>query len=350
MKEFLVKNQNHRPPWEIWNAEKDKHQETPDRMERIEWALRRILELDPESKIVYPDEFVPLPIELVKEVHGPDYVDFILSTAWREQIDKDGNPIYRYPSVFGFRRSGRTRQRNGELGYHSIDMYTPVHVGLAQASVRAAEAAYNATLEILNGNPFSYSIARPPGHHAGYDFMGGYCYFNNAAIAANVLSKRGKVGILDVDFHHGNGTQDIFREKQRKSNNPRVLAISIHADHDRMFPYFTGQTSADDAPLWMGIDYELGKYASNEEYDVVLGKAIRRLSDFAPDYLVVPVGFDTHERDPIADFKLTTDYYERMARQIAELKKPTVFVQEGGYNLDTIGNNITSFIAGIRQR
>lgn len=262
---------------------------------------------------------------------------------------KTEQPKYHYPSVFPPRRSSQTIQPNGLLGYYSFDMYTPINNRVAKAALVAAVGAYNAARAVLGGEKAAYALGRPPGHHAGYDFMGGYCYFNNSAIAAYTLAERGRVAIVDVDFHHGNGTEDIFRTLQAGQEKPKVTTISIHADPDRMFPYFSGHSTTPDTPLWHGINYPLGPGITNQEYERVLNKVLKQVSDLHVDYLVVPIGYDTHETDPIGDFKLTTPFYEQISRRIMELGLPTVFIQEGGYNTELLADNIKSFIRGVED-
>lgn len=339
MKEFLSKNTFHKPPFEIWNGKADPHDETPKRMVVIEKIIKQL----PKSQVVYPQDFAPMSIDLLKEIHSPKYIDYLFNLTYSESEN------YRYPSVFPHRRSCFTEQPNGKLGYFSFDLYTPVNIHLPAAAFIAARGAYSATLAVLDGDKTAYAIGRPPGHHAGYDFMGGYCYINNAAVAAKTLSRQGKVGILDTDFHHGNGTEDIFRVLQENESDPIFLHISIHANGNWKFPYFSGQTTGTDDPLWKGINYALREGTTDDQYDQILEQSLERLSDFKPDFLVIPVGFDTHENDPIGGFKLTTSYYEKMSTRIMSLNLPTVFIQEGGYNLKTIGDNITSFIRGIEN-
>lgn len=345
IKEFISKSPIHNPPHEIWNGNRDPHEEVPARMDKIEEALR----VNDKNKLVYPPEFRAVPIELLKKVHDPAYIDFLYNTLVGEADTIDPVMAYRYPSVLPARRSDHlTEQRNGKLGYYSMDLYTPVHKYLISAALTAASGAYNAALAVRDGGDrTSYAIGRPPGHHAGYDYMAGYCYINNAAVAAEVLKGKGRVAILDVDFHHGNGTEDIFRVMQKDLSDPQVLHISIHANPDRMFPYFSGATTDKSTPLWKGINFALEKYVTDDEYHKVVEAAIAHVRDFSPQYLVVPVGFDTHEDDPIGDFRLTTGYYQKLAATIMNVGLPTVFVQEGGYKLETIGSNITSFIKGI---
>ncbi|OGE26146.1 hypothetical protein A3C26_01310 [Candidatus Daviesbacteria bacterium RIFCSPHIGHO2_02_FULL_39_12] len=339
MKEFLSKNTDHNPPFEFFYGKRERHQEQRSRATEMEKALLN----SPNSEVIYPEEFTPLPIHILKVVHSSDYVDFLTST-------KEGKGRkYRYPSVFPPRRSSQTRQPNGLLGYYSCDMYTPVNSKIASAALTAATGAYNAAQAVLRGEKTTYAVGRPPGHHAGYDYMGGYCYINNSAVAAYTLSEQGRVAVVDVDFHHGNGTEDIFKTLQAEQEEPKVITISIHADPNRMFPYFSGHSTTPDTPFWQGINYALGPDITNQEYDRVLNKVLRQVDDLRVDYLVVPIGYDTHEADPIGDFKLTTPYYEQISRRIMELGLPTVFIQEGGYNTELLANNIKSFIRGIED-
>lgn len=337
MKEFLSKNTAHNPPFEFFYGKRGPHQEQRVRVIEMEKALFD----SPNSEVIYPEQFTPLPIEILKAVHSPDYVDFILG------IKEERKTKYRYPSVFPPRRSVDTKQVNGLLGYYSFDMYTPISNAVPKAALTAATGAYNAALTVLNGEKASYAVGRPPGHHAGYDFMGGYCYFNNSAVAAYTLSEHGKVAVIDVDFHHGNGTEDIFRTLQKDQDNPKVTTFSIHADPNRMFPYFSGHSTNLDTPLWQGVNYALREHITNDEYAKVLDQVLKRVADIKVDYLVVPIGYDTYQYDPLGDFDLTTPYYEEMSKRIMELGLPTVFVQEGGYNLELLADNIKSFIHGI---
>jgi len=330
MKEFISVNNKHAAPYEFYAHGFEPNSEIPARVSEIE----RVLIEQKVGELIYPDKFSQVPRELLEKIHDPAYVAFILESAKREQREIPENK-YRYPTSFPYRRSNRVPNNDvGALGYYSIDTYTPVHEDLTDAALVSASGAYSAAVDILHGGNTSYSIGRPPGHHAGYDYMGGYCYFNNAMVAVETLREKGKVAILDVDFHHGNGTHDIL-------DMQRMIDV---ADPDLMFPYFSGKKRMFEKPECFNYPLPLG--VTNEQYDAILQRTLRRINDFNPYSLVVSIGYDTYKDDPIGGFQLTTDYYERMARQIMELKKPTVFIQEGGYNVAAIGHNARSFIKG----
>lgn len=341
MKEFLVQNPSHIPPFEISKGIIDPHSEKPERLLEIEKGLLT----HPTAEIIYPTQFVELPRDLLTRVHSPNYIDFLLSLQDTE------TEAYRYPSVFRYQRSNRLSdlEQVSELGNYSFDMYTPVNKNTPQAALLTATAAYNAALAVLDGDQASYAIGRPPGHHAGYDYMGGYCYINNSALAAEMFSTHGKVAVLDIDYHHGNGTEDIFKRKQYGIKQPRVVTFSIHANPNRKFPYFTGETTTLNAPLWHGVNYALEAGITNNQYRKVLSQALNRIDQLKIDFLVVPTGFDTYKYDKLGDFKLTTAFYGTMGKMIMQLGKPTLFVQEGGYHLASMKNNAISLIRGIES-
>jgi acetoin utilization deacetylase AcuC-like enzyme len=193
---------------------------------------------------------------------------------------------------------------------------------------------------VLYGERSAYALCRPPGHHAGRDFSGGYCYFNNTAIAAKILSVRGSVAVIDIDYHHGNGTQDIFWE------DDRVLTVSIHCDPRMDYPYFVG--FADEVGAGAGEGYNLNiplpPGATGEWYQKALELAFDRIHLFDPWALVIAVGFDTYRDDPISKFDLNTSDYTAVAQRLRALNLPTVLVQEGGYNIEALGKNVVTFL------
>jgi acetoin utilization deacetylase AcuC-like enzyme len=226
---------------------------------------------------------------------------------------------------------------------YSFDTYTPVNSATYEAARGSAMAALTAASHVRRGERVSYALCRPPGHHAERARMGGYCYFNNAAIAAEYLSTRGSVCVLDIDVHHANGTQHIFYDRKD------VLVVSIHGDPDSLFPYFSGRAEEKGIAAGIGytINFPLPLHTSDDVYDETLRAALARIVEFNPQYLVVSVGYDAHIDDPIGRFDLSTAYYARMASAIAALDIPTVLIQEGGYNTKMLGNVAKTFVRGF---
>src|SRR5207249_4149140 len=209
------------------------------------------------------------------------------------------------------------------------------------------DVAITVAERVTGGERLAYGLCRPPGHHAARGMLGGYCYFNNAAIVAEWLRRQGgarKVAILDIDYHHGNGTQQIFWERGD------VLYVSLHADPARAFPYFSGHADETGAGAGKGRNRNFPLPAGTRitPYAAALEDACAIIAEFDPDApLVVSLGFDTYERDPIADLGLRTDDYARVGSMIAALGRPTVLLQEGGYAIDAIGANAVSFLSGF---
>lgn len=324
----------HRSPAEIFNGERDIHQETPARLETIQTALEQHdFELTPvsDSNLV--------PESVLTGIHTQSYLDFLRKTTHLEE------GTYRYPSVFQYRTStNESSNQLAELGYYSFDLYTPVTAVTLSAAVDSATCAFQVAQKVQAGSVrVGYALGRPPGHHAEPDQMGGYCYINNAAVAAQYLSNYGTVAVLDVDFHHGNGTQSIFY------NRSDVLTVSLHADPNWKFPFFSGfseEKGTIDGENY-NLNIPLGPGTNNQEYHRALEIALSAIQKFQPQYLVVSFGADTHEADPIGGFSLTTTYFRQMAQTIYQLNLPTVIVQEGGYNTSLLGENVVSFLQGF---
>jgi acetoin utilization deacetylase AcuC-like enzyme len=224
-----------------------------------------------------------------------------------------------------------------------MDTYTPITSGTFSAAKSSVDVALTGAARVLGGERVVYSLCRPPGHHAEYKVMGGYCYFNNAAIAANYLSKHGKVAILDIDFHHGNGTQALFYDRED------VLYVSLHADPRVRFPYSSGfaEETGDGKGQGFTKNYPMLLGTTNTQYLHSLRNALSDVQSFHPDFLVVSVGFDTSEHDPIGGFKLTTPFYQTIGREISSLELPTLLIQEGGYAVSELGHMACSFLSGF---
>lgn len=323
---------DHNPQFEIFNGEKTSHSEVPARIDTIEKALRR-------EKFQIDRTFSPVPKSLLLKTHRVDYVKFI-SQASRELKNNESL----YPSIFNMGAGQGVKSSITKMGDYSSDMYTPILPNTYKCAFESASIAYSAAQKLQQGKiQKGYALCRPPGHHATSSLMGGYCYFNNTAIAANYFSSFGNVAVLDVDLHHGNGTQEIFY------NRKDVLTVSIHADPRFKFPYYTGfaNETGEGQGKGFNINFPLAEKTRDKKYQVTLEKALLVIKKYRPAYLVVALGLDTFIEDPIGFFSLTTEYYQTMAKTISQLHIPTLIVQEGGYNTEKLGNNAASFIKGM---
>ncbi|AOK55360.1 acetylpolyamine aminohydrolase [Burkholderia stagnalis] len=285
--------------------------------------------------------------------HSRRYVDF-LAGAW-DEWRATGRTCQALPLVWPVRAmpSGATPPAfiDGKLGFFAMDAGSPINAGTWAAASASANSALTGAELLSNGTPgtrAAFALCRPPGHHAGREYMGGYCYLNNAAIAAQHAIARGaaRVAVLDVDFHHGNGTQDIFYDRAD------VLFVSIHGEPPVSYPYFSGY--ADERGTGAGEGYNLNlplpKGAAWSGYDAALGRAAAAIAAYAPDVLVVSLGVDTFEHDPISHFRLRSQDYLRIGEALARLSLPTLFVMEGGYMVDEIGINAVNVLLGFEGR
>jgi acetoin utilization deacetylase AcuC-like enzyme len=279
-------------------------------------------------------------------VHKADYLDFLATAhaAWRE-AGREGEAIgYVWPVVG--RRAMPLRRIDALLGRYSFDAGTPIGAKTWEAAYWSAQTALTALQPLLAGEMRSaFALCRPPGHHAGADYCGGYCYLNNAAIAARAAADAtgGRIAILDVDYHHGNGTQDIFLEA------PEVFFASIHADPATDYPFYWGHAdetgTGDGAGTTLNLPLPRGTGA--ETYLNALERALEATTAFGPDLLIVSFGADTFERDPISHFAIRTEDYGRIAQRIAALGLPSLIVMEGGYAVDALGANVEAFLSSF---
>ena len=313
--------------------------EGPDRADIIESALRAA-----GHDFAQEDE---LDLKLVKRVHDAEYVDFLLS-AWQRWAELDDAG----PAAMGIAWPARGMNPRrpsdivGQLGYYSFAADCSIVGGTWAAAAGAGASAQTAVDQLTEeGLSAIYALCRPPGHHASADQFGGYCYLNNAAIAAQRLLDRGseRVAILDVDYHHGNGTQSIFYDRAD------VLFASIHADPLVEFPWFAGHAEENGTGAGVGrtLNLPLPHGTNFTMWAAALDVALERIDDAGVDSLVVSLGVDTFHADPISQFKLDTTDYTTMASSIAGLGLPTVIVQEGGYAVEAIGTNVVAFLEGF---
>ena len=334
MKSFFSEQQSkHAPALELQNGELVQHAESQARVDAIRAVLTDVAE--PEDHGLDP----------ILAIHDPAYVEF-LGRAHKDWIEA-GRPGDAFPYVFPIRgrRPLNLTRIDAELGQYAYDCGTPVAAGTWDTVYWSAQSALSALDHVLDGARSAFAFCRPPGHHAGRDYMGGYSYLNNAAICAEQALAKGaaKVVVLDVDYHHGNGTQDLFYER------PEVLTISLHADPATDYPFYWGH--ADEAGSGKGAGASLNLPMSRgtdwPAYRNVLRQAIERVHAFAPDLLIVPYGADTYAGDPISFFSIETAEYSEMAAMIAALDLPTLICMEGGYAIEALGSNVAAFLAGF---
>ncbi|TMV05628.1 GNAT family N-acetyltransferase [Ruegeria sediminis] len=280
----------------------------------------------------YPDHWI-------REVHDPRLVDY-LKTACAEAPENTSV----YPYVFPVRNATRRpKERSVLAGYWCIDTFTPINRNAWPAARRAVDCVLTAADAVIAGASGAYALVRPPGHHAEYRTFGGFCYVCNCAVAANYLSRYGRVAILDIDYHHGNGQQDIFYER------PDVLTVSIHGHPSFAYPYFTGfkDETGRGAGAGFNLNLPLPESVTPDKYRDTLEVALKRIDEFAPDFLVLSLGFDTGRGDPTGTWSNRAEDFRKIGARIAEVGLPTVVVQEGGYRIRTLGTNARNFFTGF---
>jgi acetoin utilization deacetylase AcuC-like enzyme len=338
---YSEKNKLHNPTKEFISHNLIEYAESPDRMNIVLESLKWIDNIT----VIHPDEFE---FDNILKVHSLQYIEY-LKTAYKNWIDAGLNDDGIMPDFFAvgnIRKKLISKSPIGQAGYFMTDLSTMIVEGTYKAVLFSAYSALTGAKYLLSGENSVFALCRPPGHHAGYEFCGGYCFLNNAAIAARYLQDNNKnhgndktrVCILDVDFHHGNGTQDIA---QRQEN---ILYVSIHGHPDYSYPYLTGFTDENSDKV---LNFPLRGNISNSEYFEVLKEAVNKIKLFNPAYFIVSFGVDTHEfeNEDLGNFRLTTDFYGKMAEYLrTELNIPTLIVMEGGYKISVLGANVCSFL------
>ena len=296
------------------------------------------------GEIVAPDTFTMDP---VRAVHSDDFIAF-LESAWQEWQDAGFTGEAIACSWPARRMQSRVPDFiDGKLGYYALAAETSITEGTWAAALASKDVALTGAQALHGGARGVFSLCRPPGHHAASDMFGGYCFLNNAAIAAQYLRDQGaqRAAILDIDFHHGNGTQDIFYDRDD------VLFCSLHGEPQQAFPYFLGY--ADETGSGQGLGYNLNypmpRDTSFIQWQQSLTAALAKIDAFAPEYLILSLGVDTFENDPISFFKLTTADYFTTGAMIAELQIPTLFIMEGGYDIDEVGINVVEVLKGFES-
>lgn len=279
------------------------------------------------------------PLRHLSEVHDPELIQYLKRAC--ENVPP-GKSVY--PYVFPIRNATRPPKELSVLaGYYCIDTFTPINRNVLPAAQRAVDCALSAADEILGGRRIAYALVRPPGHHAERRVFGGFCYFNNAAVAAHYLSRVGRVVILDIDYHHGNGQQDIF---YRRSD---VFTVSLHGDPSFAYPYFTGfeDEIGEAAGEGFNMNLPLPEVLDGPQYRRALQQALTAIRDYRPTFLVVALGLDPAKGDPTGTWLLRSNDFELNGRLIGSLGLPTLVVQEGGYRTRTLGINARAFFKGL---
>lgn len=280
----------------------------------------------------------------IAALHSPEYLVFLQTIHGRwSRIEGASDEVI--PNIHPDRRSASyPRSAVGQAGFHQADTACPIAAGTWDAAYWSAQTALSATDAVLGGESAAYALCRPPGHHAFADLAGGFCFLNNSAIAAGALLRAGRrPAILDVDVHHGNGTQGLFYARAD------VLTVSIHADPVRFYPFFWGHAHerGHGAGLGCNLNLPLARGTNDAAYLEALDTALSRIRAFGADALVVALGLDAHEGDPFRGFRVTTPGFARIASRIAGLGLPAVIVQEGGYLQPALGENLRSFLEGF---
>lgn len=314
--------------------------ERPSRMEYVlrELKARKMTDIVPPGK---------LDMKAVKRVHDAGFVEF-LRTAW-DEWQKAGYRGEIIPTGFPNRSLQQRipRHIDGKVGYYIHSVETAITVGTWEAACASAAVAQTAQKIVGAGARSAFALCRPPGHHAHDDLYGGYCFLNNAAIATQAFRDQGarRVAILDVDFHHGNGTQDIFYDRDD------VLFCSLHGNPEDSYPYFLGYRDEKGIGKGEGFNhnYAMGPGTGFDTWGKALRDALRKIKAYGPDVLVVSLGVDAYKDDPISFFKLTSEDFTRTGEAIGKMKLPTLFVMEGGYAISDIGVNVVNVLAGFEN-
>ena len=279
------------------------------------------------------------PEKHIRAVHCPGYINYFKRMC---QTLEPGKSVY--PYVFPLRNAARPpKEMAVRAGYYCIDTFTPLNQNAWNAAKRAVDCALTCADQLLEGMKLAYALVRPPGHHAEYSAFGGFCYFNSAAVAANYLSRYGRVAILDIDYHHGNGQQTIF---YRRSD---VLTVSLHGHPRFAYPYFCGFD--DEVGEAEGVGYNLNlplpEQLEPDHYLKALKKALKKIRQYKPVYLILCLGLDTAKGDPTGTWSLVAKDFTLLGQQIGALKLPTLVMQEGGYKNRSIGVNARHFFSGL---
>lgn len=329
--------EKHYPKSYLVNGVRQDNPESPVRVEMLLEGVRAA-----GMTLEAPREFDR---EQLLRAHPERYLSFLENVSQRwQRIPGAADEVT--PNIHPCQRSGGyPKSVVAQAGWHMLDASCPITADTWDSAVWSAWSAIHAAAAVVDGEAACYALCRPPGHHAGPEVAGGFCYLNNTALAAEQLrTKFARVAILDVDLHHGNGTQMCFYERAD------VLTVSLHAHPERFYPFFWGYEDELGEGEGRGFNrnFPLPRGTGDELYLQTLDRAIEEVSAFEPDALVIALGLDGFEGDPIAGLAITTAGFKRIGDMIASrLPMPTVIVQEGGYPCEELGDNLASFVAGF---
>ncbi len=341
---YTLRHRHHHPERELESSGFQEPFEHPGRAE----IIRASLAADESFEFIAPDEWG---IEPIEAVHDPGLVAF-LEVAWEEYQQHYGYTHDVVPDVFampalreGMGPATEPDHIGMRLGWWCFETTTPLTHGTYDAARSAVDVALTTADLVLSGESVAYGLCRPPGHHAARRAYGGYCFFNNAAVVAHhvAASTGGTVTVLDVDYHHGNGTQQIFYDRDD------VQFVSLHGDPARAYPYLTGYRDETGSGKGSGtnINVPLAERTDDDEYVDALIDVCGDISAFGPDLVVVSLGLDTYFADPISDLALTADGFEHCGAIVRQLGLPTVVLQEGGYATEELGENARRWLLGV---
>ncbi len=327
----------HRPAYVVKQGERSASFDVPERVDSILYAINK-QELGP---VIAPEN---AGLEPIRAVHDTGMIEYLM-TAYERQTAEAGVSTPVFPTFFpppGQRRHPGCFE--GQKGFYCTNMGVPITEDTWKATLASAHCAIAGARLLQSGETCVYALCRPPGHHAGSDFFGGYCYLNNAAIAAQVLRESGgRVAILDTDYHHGNGTQAIFYAE------PDVWYGSLHIDPGTDYPFFAGYEDEVGIGAGKGTNWNVPLLpgTGQDRYLSALETLLVRLTAYNPQWLIVSAGFDTYIDDPIGTFQVTTAGFNKIGRRIRTLNVPTLVVQEGGYCVPDLGRNVVALLQGL---
>lgn len=339
---YSAHHHHHAPPMEFTQGKLIPAHETPKRADIILEHLQQ----RHWAELVEPRSFGQ---DKILAVHTPGMVDLLENgyQAWEEQ----GRSGMAFPSSWPLQGPARLRvpeHIDGRLAYYCADTASPLTKTSWAAIKASVDCALTAADFVLQGDNVSFALCRPPGHHSAANSFGGFCFLNNSAIAAQHFIDQGKkkVAILDIDYHHGNGTQDIF---YRRSD---VLTVSLHADPLHEYPFYWGHADemGEDEGYGYNLNFPLPLGCDWAAWSAAFDVALRKIRDYAPDVLIVGLGVDTYKEDPISLFHLESEHYNEIGAKISSLHLPSLFVMEGGYAVDALGTNVVGVLNGFYKR